>query len=74
MDIKSGKGSAYNIGYIDHSEIRVERMKGEDGRHGFLLSSPKKTYLFVSACIYNTPKERDDAIKQQVLYHEQTGR
>jgi hypothetical protein len=49
---------------------KVEQMQGVDGRHGFLLSDPDKTYLYVSGCIYNTPEERDTAIKREIRNRE----
>jgi hypothetical protein len=70
MKIDWQRGSAFNFGYIEGTDYRAERMRGIDDRYGFLLSDSKKTYLFVSGCIYNTPEERDTAIKREVRNRE----
>lgn len=70
MTISWGKGSGFNLGRVEGTDYRVERMKGMDNRHGFLLSDSKKTYLYVSGCIYSTAEERDTAILREVRNRE----
>jgi len=64
--ISWGKGSGFNLGRVEGTDYRVERMRDEVGRHGFLLSDSKKTYLYVSGCVYSTAEERDNHIISEV--------
>ena len=59
------KGSAFNHGYVEGTDYRVERMRAED-KHGFLLSNSRLTYLYVSGCVYPSPADRDAAILEEL--------
>ena len=54
MSIHWGKGSAFNLGRIPDSEIRVERSKDQDNKFYFLLSDDQYTYLYVDNKRYDT--------------------
>ena len=54
MEIHWGKGSAFNLGRIPDSEIRVERVKDQDNKFYFLLSDRQWTYLYCDNKRYET--------------------
>ncbi len=66
MNIDWKRGSAFNFGYIEGTDYRVERMRGENSNWGFLLSDKEKHYMFISACIYPTKEELEEAILKEV--------
>lgn len=70
MKIDWKKGSAFNFGYIDGSEYRVERMRGKNDNWGFLLSTKDKHYEFISACIYSTKEQLEEAILREIKKRE----
>ena len=65
------KGSASNFGYIEDSDIRVERYSKPDKSLYFFLSSSKKTYFKHSGPFYS-PKDRDKAVLDDVIEFEKT--
>jgi hypothetical protein len=57
-----GKGSAFNLGRIPGSEIRVERVKDQDMKFYFLLSDNQYTYLYCDDKRYDTLSEMEDGV------------
>ena len=62
MSIHWGKGSAFNLGRIPDSEIRVERSKDQDNKFYFLLSDDQYTYLYVDNKRYDTLAEMEAGV------------
>jgi len=60
--INWGKGSAFNLGRIPGSEIRVERVKDLHMKHYFLLSDDSYTYLYCDSERYETLQEMESAV------------
>ena len=53
-----GRGSAFNLGRIPGTSIRVERTRNDKG-WSFLLSNDEVTYLHVDGTYYETKEELD---------------
>ena len=62
MSINWGKGSAFNLGRIPDSAIRVERSKDQDNKFYFLLSDDQYTYLYVDDKRYDTLAEMEAGV------------
>ena len=62
MEIHWGKGSAFNLGRIPDSEIRVERVKDQDNKFYFLLSDRQWTYLYCDNKRYDTLQEMEQGV------------
>ena len=59
------KGSAANFGYVDGSDIRIERYSKPDKTLYYYLSNPERLY-FHHAGPFDTPQDRDDDILRQL--------
>ena len=53
-EIHWGKGSAFNLGRIPDSDVRVERSRDHENKFYFLLSDNQYTYLYVDNKRYDT--------------------
>ncbi len=62
MIINWGKGSAFNLGRIPDSEVRVERSRDQDNKFYFLLSDNQYTYLYVDDKRYDTLAEMEAGV------------
>jgi len=62
MDINWGTGSAAMLGRIPGTVIRVERMKGQDGKWSFLVSDDQYTYLHVDNQKFSTVSEMTEGV------------
>lgn len=60
-EIHWGKGSAYNLGRIPGSSVRVERYQNQHG-WSYLISNDKLTYLFAATLSVGTKDELDAEI------------
>lgn len=60
-NIKWGKGSGFNFGRIEGSDIRIERSNHPKG-WCFLASDSQLTYLHVDNRYFNTKEELDNCI------------
>ena len=60
--IEWGSGSGFNLGRIPHSEIRVERVKDQEGKWYFLLSDSQWTYLYCDNKRYDTLVEMTEGV------------
>ena len=58
-------GSAANFGYVDGSDIRIERYSKPDKPLYFYLSTPEKHYFYHGGPFY-TPQDRDDAVLKEL--------
>ena len=59
--IKWGRGSGFNFGRIDGSNVRVERSNHPKG-WCFLASDDKLTYMHIDDRYFKTKEELDDCI------------
>ena len=57
-EIHWGRGSAFNLGRIPGSSVRVERTRNDNG-WSFLISNDEVTYLHVDGAYYETKEELD---------------
>ncbi len=64
MEIHWGKGSSFNLGRIPDNEVRVERVKDQNGEWYFLLSDSKLTYLYCDNSRYKTIDELTVAVEE----------
>ena len=62
MSIHWGKGSAFNLGRIPDSDIRVERARDQDNKFFFLLSDAQSTYLYCDDKRYDTLAEMEAGV------------
>ena len=62
MIINWGTGSAFNLGRIPNSEVRVERVKDQNNKFYFLLSDSQWTYLYCDDKRYDTLQEMEGAV------------
>ena len=62
MEIHWGKGSAFNLGRIPGSDVRVERVKDQDMKFYFLLSDNQYTYLYCDDKRYDTLAEMEAGV------------
>ena len=62
MEIHWGTGSAFGLGRIPGTVIRVERMKGMDGKWSFLISDDHYTYLHVDNQKFDTVSEMTEGV------------
>ena len=62
MEIHWGKGSAFNLGRIPDSEVRVERVKDQNNKFYFLLSDSQWTYLYCDDKRYDTLQEMEQGV------------
>ena len=62
MSINWGKGSAFNLGRIPDSDIRVERSRDQDNKFYFLLSDDQYTYLYVDDKRYDSLQEMEAGV------------
>jgi len=67
-EIHWGKGSAYNLGRIPGSSVRVERSRNNDG-WTFLISNDHLTYLHVDLFPVGTKEELDQEILRWIATH-----
>jgi hypothetical protein len=58
QEIHWGRGSAFNLGRIPGSSVRVERTRNDHG-WSFLISNDEVTYLHVDGAHYETKEELD---------------
>jgi hypothetical protein len=58
QEIHWGRGSAFNLGRIPGSSVRVERTRNDHG-WSFLISNDEVTYLHVDGVYYETKEELD---------------
>lgn len=63
--IEWGKGSAFNLGRIPGSDIRVERSNTPQG-WCFLASNNQETYLHVDNRYFKTKQELDECILEWI--------
>ena len=59
------KGSAANFGYVDGSDIRIERYSKPNKTLYYYLSNAERLY-FHHAGPFDTPQDRDDDILRQL--------
>lgn len=62
MTINWGTGSAFNLGRIPDSDIRVERVRDQNKQLYFLLSDDQYTYLYCDDKRYDTLQEMEGAV------------
>jgi len=62
MTINWGTGSAFNLGRIPDSEVRVERVKDQNNKFYFLLSDTKYTYLYCDNKRYDTLQDMEQGV------------
>ena len=62
MNINWGTGSAFNLGRIPDSDIRVERVRDQDKRLYFLISDDQYTYLYCDDKRYDTLAEMEAGV------------
>ena len=60
--INWGKGSAFNLGRIPDSDIRVERVRDQDKKLYFLLSDDSYTYLYCDDKRYDSLQEMEAGV------------
>ena len=61
-EIHWGTGSAFNLGRIPDSEIRVERVKDQNKQLYFLLSDDSYTYLYCDDKRYDSLQEMEAGV------------
>ncbi|HIE83880.1 MAG TPA: hypothetical protein EYQ00_08570 [Dehalococcoidia bacterium] len=65
MVITWGRASAFNLGRVAGTDIRVERNRDKDGKKwAFLISNDDSTYLYVDDHWYDTKEELDRGIEE----------
>ena len=62
MNINWGSGSAFNLGRIPDSGIRVERVRDQDKRLYFLISDDATTYLYCDDKRYDSLQEMEAGV------------
>ena len=62
MIINWGKGSAFNLGRIPDSEIRVERVRDQNKQLYFLLSDDQYTYLYCDDKRYDNLQDMEAGV------------
>ena len=62
MNINWGTGSAFNLGRIPGSEIRVERVKDQNMQWYFLISDDSQTYLHCNDQRFDTVPEMEEGV------------
>ena len=62
MIINWGTGSAFNLGRIPDSDIRVERVRDQDKKLYFLLSDDAYTYLYCDDKRYDSLQEMEAGV------------
>ena len=62
MIINWGKGSAFNLGRIPDSDIRVERVRDQDKRLYFLISDDQYTYLYCDDKRYDNLQDMETGV------------
>jgi hypothetical protein len=74
VNIDWGKGSAFNLGRIKNSNIRVERVKDQNMKWYFLLSDEQYTYLHCDGGRYDTLQEMESAVFEWIASEYERGR
>ena len=67
MNIEWGTASAFNMGRIEGTDIRVERGKSLKGKWLYLLSDDQYTYLSVCPTEFETIEELEAAVFQWLV-------
>ena len=62
MNINWGTGSAFNLGRIPDSDIRVERVRDQDKKLYFLLSDSQWTYLYCDDRRYDNLQDMEAGV------------
>jgi len=65
--IKWGSGSAWSVGYIEGTDVRLERMRTLDQKLMFLVSDSEYTYLHCDAQRFYSQDDMDVAIIQWAI-------
>ena len=62
MNINWGTGSAFNLGRIPDSDIRVERVRDQNKKLYFLLSDDAYTYLYCDDKRYDSLQDMEAGV------------
>ena len=62
MMINWGTGSAFNLGRVPDSDIRVERVRDQNKQLYFLLSDDQYTYLYCDDKRYDSLQEMEEGV------------
>jgi len=60
--IKWGVGSAWNFGFIEGTDVRIERMRTMDKKLMFLISDDNFTYLHCDSQRFHSQEDLDAGI------------